>query len=242
MDNRGSGSYREGAKEGVAKSIQNVAYIYGVGEQRTFHLPLHADRSYVKSQPELMWFLCQTPAATGGQTTVCDGVALFNALSDSAKDLFLNKRLKYVRHYNDGEWQVLFHTENKKEVEAYCDENDLSFDFHDDGSLTTEFLKSAVVTPKYTDSPAFVNSIMIQLWQEQDLGRDSSQVWLEDDTRIPDDIMKEVWEVSESQTLNLPWQTGDFVMVDNTRLMHGRREFTGNEREVYVRMCRSVDW
>ena len=242
MDNRGSGSYRDGAKEGVDKSIQNVAYIYGVGEQRTFHLPLHADRSYVKSQPELMWFMCQRPAETGGQTTVCDGVALYNALSDSAKNLFATKRLKYIRHYNDGEWQVLFHTEDRKEVEKYCAENDLSCNFHDDNSLTTEFLKSAVVTPKYTESPAFVNSIMIQLWQEEDLGRESSLVRLEDDSRIPDDVMNEVWEVSERLTLNLPWQTGDFVMVDNTRLMHGRREFAGNDREVYVRMCRSVDW
>ena len=65
---------------------------------------------------------------------------------------------------------------------------------------------------------------------------------LEDGSRIPEDVIEEVKEVSEGLTVDLPWQPGDFVMVDNTRMMHGRREFTGEGREVYVRMCRSVDW
>ena len=98
------------------------------------------------------------------------------------------------------------------------------------------------MTPKYTDRKAFVNSIMIQLWQEDVLGRKSSLVRLEDESRIPDDVMAEVREVSEVMTVDLPWKTGDFIMVDNTRVIHGRKEFTGNEREIYVRMCRSVDW
>jgi alpha-ketoglutarate-dependent taurine dioxygenase len=242
MDNRGSGSYRDAAKPGADKTIQNVAYIYGVGEQRTFKLPLHADRSYVKSTPEMMWFMCAVPAKTGGQTTVCDGVAIYNAFSESTRKMFDSKRLKYIRHYDDGEWQVLFHSDDKQQVKDYCAANDLSWDFHDDNSLTTEFVKSAVVTPKYTSEKAFVNSIMIQLWQEDELGRKSSLVRLEDGSRIPDEVMDEVWEVSEKLTMNLPWRTGDFIMVDNTRMMHGRREFTGNEREIYVRMCRSVDW
>jgi alpha-ketoglutarate-dependent taurine dioxygenase len=242
MDNRGSGSYRETVEGARDKTIQNVAYIYGVGKQRTFGLPLHADRSYVKSQPELMWFLCRTPAESGGQTTVCDGVEIAKGLSESATEVFANKRLKYIRHYEDGEWQVLFRTEDHAEVKAYCDQNDLTCQFHDDNTLTTEFLKPAIVTPKYTDEPAFVNSILIQLWQEAGLGRKSSLARLEDGSRIPEDVIEEVKEVSEGLTVDLPWQPGDFVMVDNTRMMHGRREFTGEGREVYVRMCRSVDW
>ena len=186
--------------------------------------------------------MCATPAKTGGQTTVCDGVAIYNAFSESTRGLFDSKRLKYIRHYANGEWQLLFHTEDKQQIRKYCRENDLACKFHADGSLTTEFVKSAIMTPKYTDRKAFVNSIMIQLWQEDVLGRKSSLVRLEDESRIPDDVMAEVREVSEVMTVDLPWKTGDFIMVDNTRVIHGRKEFTGNEREIYVRMCRSVDW
>ena len=34
--------------------------------------------------------------------------------------------------------------------------------------------------------------------------------------------------------------TGDFVVVDNTRTLHGRRAFEDTNREVYLRMVRNV--
>ena len=33
-----------------------------------------------------------------------------------------------------------------------------------------------------------------------------------------------------------------YQMIDNTRVMHGRRAFTDAGRQIYVRMCRSVTW
>ena len=66
MDNLGSGSYRETAQGSGDGTTQNVAYVYGVRSQRLLSLPLHADRSYVKSQPPMMMFLCGRPAREGG--------------------------------------------------------------------------------------------------------------------------------------------------------------------------------
>jgi alpha-ketoglutarate-dependent taurine dioxygenase len=242
MDNTGSGSFRKTANSGNDGTIQNVAYVYGVAKQRTFPLPLHADRSYVKSQPEAMFFMCARPAKTGGETTVCDGIKLLDSLSDKTRKLFESKRIKYIRYYTKEEWPVLFHTQDMSEVKEYCRENDLALFINDDGSLRTEYVRHAIMSNKYTDKPGFVNSMLIQLWQEEGLGRMNALVRLEDNSKIPADVLHEVREVSESLTVNLPWHSGDFVMVDNTRLMHGRREFDDPDREVYVRMCRSVDW
>ena len=242
MDNTGSGSYRETVGKAHDSTIQNVAYVYGVDKQRTFPLPLHADRSYVKSQPEMMWFMCVVPAESGGQTTVCDGIAIYKGLNQVAKEFFKNNRLRYIRHYTSEEWPVLFHTSDRVEVERYCRGNDLEAEFHQDGSLTTNFLKPAVVKPKYSDEPAFVNSILIQLWQEEELGRKSSLIRIEDGSKIPAEIIAEVRQVSEALTINLPWHSGDLILVDNTRVMHGRRAFEDQRREIYVRMCRSVTW
>jgi alpha-ketoglutarate-dependent taurine dioxygenase len=242
MDNTGSGSYRETVGKERDVTIQNVAYVYGVNKQRTFPLPLHADRSYVKSQPEMMWFMCVVPAAQDGQTVVCDGIAIYKALSQKAKDFFKNNRLRYIRHYQADEWPVLFHTPDRAEVEQYCRKNDLEAEFHADDSLTTNFLKPAVVKPKYSDQPAFVNSILIQLWQEEELGRKSSLIRVEDGSKIPAEIINEVRQVSDALTVNLPWHSGDLILVDNTRVMHGRRAFEDQNREIYVRMCRSVTW
>jgi alpha-ketoglutarate-dependent taurine dioxygenase len=242
MDNTGSGSYRATVDEKRDSTIQNVAYVYGVENQRTFPLPLHADRSYVKSQPEMMWFMCVVPAEVDGQTTVCDGIAIHEGLSQKAKDFFAQNRLKYIRHYTAEEWPVIFHTTNRDVVKRYCIDNDLNAEFNENDSLITNSFKSAVVKPKYSDKPAFVNSILIQLWQEEELGRTSSLLRVEDGSKIPDEIIDEVKQVSDELIIALPWQTGDLILVDNTRVMHGRRSFTDQEREIYVRMCRSVNW
>jgi alpha-ketoglutarate-dependent taurine dioxygenase len=242
MDNTGSGSYRETVNSGSDGTIQNVAYIYGVGKQRTFPLPLHADRSYVKSQPPLMWFLCRRPAASGGQTTVCDGARVYEALSDRARELFETQRIKYVRHYRDGEWQVVYHTHDLDEVGRFCAENDLTLTVNTDRSIDTEFLKPAIVASRWGGLKTFCNSILIVQWQEDALGRSNSVVRMDDGSRIPADVLKELEDVTESLTENIPWETGDFAMVDNTRMLHGRRAFDDDKREIYVRMCRSVDW
>ncbi len=242
MDNTGSGSYRETVKGSSDGTIQNVAYIYGVDKQRLLPLPLHADRSYVKSQPPLMMFMCSKPAASGGQTTVCDGVRLFKELSESTRRLFTDKRLKYIRHYPPGEWSVLFHTSDLAKIRDYCWLNELNLISNPDGSLTTEHVKSAVQTTRYGGHLAFVNSILIQVWQEEELGRTTTLCRLEDGSKIPADALDEVKEVSERLTADLPWEAGDCVIVDNSRLMHGRRPFDDTERTVFVRMCRSLPW
>lgn len=242
MNNAGSGSYRETVAGSSDGTIQNVAYNYGVAKQRLLPLPLHADRSYVKSQPPMIMFMCERPAASGGQTTLCDGVKLFRALSDSARRLFTDRRLKYIRHYPPGEWSVLFHTSDLNKIQEYCWRNELNLISKADGSLTTEHVKSAVQVTRYGAHLALVNSILIQVWQEDDLGRTTTLCRLEDDSKIPAEVLAELKEVSEELTVDLPWQSGDFVIVDNSRMMHGRRPFEDTERMVYVRMCHSVDW
>lgn len=243
MDNTGSGSYRKTAEGAQDGTIQNVAYVYGVKKQRTFGLPLHADRSYVKSQPEVIWFFCNRPAAADGLTFFADGERIWDNLGPRAREVFRAQRLKYVRDYPDGHWQVAFHTEDPEEMRRYCAENDLTVQMREDGSVITEYVKPAFVsTTRFRDREAFVNSILIQHWQEADLGRRNALVRLEDGSAIPDDVIAEVKEVGGAFTRTIPWQAGDFAMIDNTRMMHGRTAFEDQERDVYARMCRSVAW
>jgi alpha-ketoglutarate-dependent taurine dioxygenase len=243
MDNTGSGSYRASVDDGGDGTIQNVAYTFGVKTQRTFGLPLHADRSYVKSQPELIWFLCRRPAAEKGLTFVCDGERIYEGLSPRARAVFEQQRLMYIRNYPPAEWPVAFHTPDLEEVKRYCRENDLQLEMRADGSLRTKYLKPAIVpSTRFRDRKAFVNSILIQYWQEEAFKRDNAQVRLEDGSRIPADVIDEVRRVADAITVKLPWSSGDFVIVDNTRMMHGREEFSDPNREIYARMCRSVSW
>jgi alpha-ketoglutarate-dependent taurine dioxygenase len=242
MDHKGGGSLRSVINKEGDKTILSVSYAFNVESQRTFALTLHADRSYTKSQPPVMWFYCVKPAEDEGETLVCDGVKLCEQLSEGTRRLFKDKRIKYIRNYKDGEWQLWAQTDNVQDVERYCRDNSLKYSFNPDKSITTEYACHAVVKPRWTERDAFVNSILLVLWQEEDLKRTASLVRLEDGSKIPQEAMDEVREVSGRLTREVEWDPGDIVMIDNTRMMHGRRAFNDPKREIYVRMCRSVPW
>ena len=44
-------------------------------------------------------------------------------------------------------------------------------------------------------------------------------------------------EIAERITAEINWQKGDILMVDNTRIMHGRRAFMDDKRDIYIRLC-----
>jgi alpha-ketoglutarate-dependent taurine dioxygenase len=189
-----------------------------------------------------MWFLCARPAERGGQTIVCDGVAVVPALSASTRRLFESKRLKYIRHYTEEQWKLLYQTNDLGEVRQFCEQNDLRLQVNKDRSVQTEFLAPAIRETKWSGSRSFCNSLQIGIWQEKLLGRRVNFVRLEDDSEIPEEVLAEIDEITESLSENIPWSSGDFAIVDNTRMLHGRRAFDDPTREIYVRMCRSVSW
>ena len=61
-------------------------------------------------------------------------------------------------------------------------------------------------------------------------------------SRIPEDVVREITEIQRRLIVPTPWQKQDFLMLDNTRFMHGRRAFTDTGRDIYLRMVGSVNF
>lgn len=240
----GGAQVRKIINENGDKTISSVNFYTDSDKQqkRTFKLPLHGEMFYTKSRPTLLWFYCVAPPLEDGETTVCDGVQVYQQLSEATKNLFKTKRLKYIRHYADGEWQGRFQTDDLSELAKFCRESDLNLKI-DKGTqaITTEYVYPAIVKTRWGGQEAFLNSILIVEWQEA-AGKTDSIVRLEDNSRIPDDVLLELQEVTERLTYLISWQRGDILMIDNTRMLHGRRAFSDQQRELYTRMCRSVPW
>jgi len=75
-----------------------------------------------------------------------------------------------------------------------------------------------------------------------DMGRKTTLVRFEDITEIPEDIRKEIGEAAEELTAGIPLEAGDVAIVCNTRMLHGRRSFTDENRAIPTRMCHSMTW
>ena len=115
----------------------------------------------------------------------------------------------------------------------------MQLEVHSDRSITTNYVTSALVESRCGKYKVFINNILPVVEQELK-GSNSSLVRFEDDSKIPNEIISEIQEVTDKLTYLVSWQKGDIVMVDNTRLMHGRKSFSDNQRDIYVRLCEAA--
>jgi len=121
-------------------------------------------------------------------------------------------------------------------VAEVCAQRDTRFNYDaETGSISTEYECSAFTRPLYTDRLAFVNNILPVIVQEEN-GNTHSLVRFADGSKIANDVITEIREVTDKLTLPVAWEAGDLIMVDNSRLMHGRYAFNDTRREINVRM------
>ncbi|HAZ46448.1 MAG TPA: taurine catabolism dioxygenase TauD [Cyanobacteria bacterium UBA11369] len=202
-------------------------------------IPLHGEMYYKKQKPTLVWFYCANPALKGGETTVCDGFQIYNNLNSSTQKLFEEKRIKYIRNYPDGKWQQIYGTDDLMIVKQVCESNHIQLTVNKDKFITTEYVCSAIIKSRCGQHRVFINNLLPVIEQEFTYGSKVSIVRFEDGTKIPETAIREVQEIAEQLTHLIKWQKHDILMVDNTKLLHGRKTFYDNQRNIYVRLCES---
>lgn len=214
------------------------------GNNQGFFLPLHSEMCYQKHWPDTVWFFCSRPPHTGGQTTFADGREMFRELSARSRELLQSRRLKYVRRVGSKDWPLWFQTPDAQLLEAFCRERDLSLTTLADESIRLDYVTSALTMTK-DGVPAFVNMMQLvwrseHLWRagaiRSDLKEAPFVVRFEDDTEIPRWLIVDIERVSSRVTFDLAWRSGDAIVVDNRRVMHGRRETSDTDREILVRL------
>ncbi|GBE94704.1 TauD/TfdA family dioxygenase [Nostoc cycadae] len=196
-----------------------------------FDIKLHGEMYYQKQIPLMLWFFCAHPASENGETTICDGRQFFAALSDELKSLFLQKKLKLTVLMDKAEWQKKYKTDDINTLKEICNQNYTYLHIYPDKSICIEYIFFAVSTSKCGKYQAFINSLLPTMQLNPQVLK------FEDDSEIPAEVIAELNLIAEKLTTNITWQRGDILMIDNTRIMHGRRAFTDDKREIYIRLC-----
>lgn len=211
---------------------QTVVSVTNAGDN--FGVPLHGELYYRDNPPKLLWFYCDIPAETGGETTVCDAFLLFEKLSKHTQDFFKANKIVYIRTYQADELEGIYHTRDTDQVKAMCEASGISCEVRADGSVQTRYTTSALRPDAEGKRLAFINNILPVLGLEMS-GKRGSLVRLENGYGLPHDVIIELKGVSDALTFPAPMRSGDLLMVDNLRMMHGRKSFTG-KRSVYSRL------
>ncbi len=191
---------------------------------------LHGEMYYQKTQPKVLWFFCAHPAAQGGETILCDGVQFFNALSQPLKKLLSQKKLKFRGHLEKDIWIKKYKTDDLNVLKQLCKSNDLHLQINHDESIDIHYICSAIHPSSTGVDSVFINSLL----PAKSLSPEA--VSFDDDSEIDAEIMLELNSIAEKITLEIGLETGDILMVDNTRIMHGRRAFQDDTRDIYLRL------
>jgi hypothetical protein len=208
----------------------------------------HNENSFNYFWPMKLWFHCAKPAEIGGETPLVDSRKVFAAMDPMIREEFLRKKVTYVRNYMNGlglNWQTVFGTEHKAEVEAHCRKNFFYFEWKYDGGLRTWCVRPAVVQHPRTGEMVWFNqaqhwhpacldeetrSSLRSLYSNEDMPRNC---YFGDGSPIDDAVMQEICEVYRRLEVTFAWQAGDILMVDNLLTAHGRNQYSG-ERKLYV--------
>lgn len=148
-------------KKLFGEDLENYAYrstprtelknnIYTATEYRASEvISQHNEHAYFNSWPMRIGFLCEKPANKMGNTPISDSRIAYQEIPKEIREEFERKKIMYVRNYSniDLPWQEVFQTDNKNEVEQFCKENQLDFEWTSEGLKTKQVNQASIIHP-----------------------------------------------------------------------------------------------
>jgi alpha-ketoglutarate-dependent taurine dioxygenase len=189
----------------------------------------HCENANSPFRPDVIWFCCGVPAAQGGETLFWDGVKVWQELSVELKQLFTAQKIKFHQKFPAADWKrFLGIGATLADVQRTLNGiPGLSYKINEDQSISIEYICSAVVKTKYGNQDAFANSLIAEYKNPRGV------VTFADGSPISSTAINQIQQVMNNLTEVINWQTGDLVMIDNSRFLHGRRSFTDRNRKIY---------
>jgi len=214
-------------------------------------IPLHNEMSYTRNWPMTIGFFCVEVAPEGGETPIGDSRNVFKRIDPSIRDRFARKQVMYVRNYGDTldlSWQNVFQTEDRAEVEAYCRNAGIEFEWRGDERLcTSEVCQGTAAHPRTGEMVWFnqahlfhvssLESEIRDLLLSSSGGEPPRNAFYGDGTTIDNSDLEVIRAAYEKETVVFPWRKKDVLLLDNMLAAHGRKPYRG-ARQIVVGMGR----
>ncbi|KQY26182.1 hypothetical protein ASD21_22670 [Caulobacter sp. Root1455] len=214
-------------------------------------IPAHVERGYAAPIPATLFFYCNHPPDSEGETTLYDGFELFERLSPESQKFFAERKVRYRLRIGPELWQRTLMTDDHAEAMYMIDEQLTSaLDVErgeaatcrvDDDTLIMDFVTPATRTAARREGVAFSNSGLTYLYtlempEEGLLALGKMTMLTEEDEAFPLEILRDALRASREVEYKLSWRKGDMALLDNRTVLHGRAAFSDPNRSIYIRI------
>ncbi len=204
---------------------------------------LHHEMAQTPRPPAKLFFFCEHAAATGGATPICRSDVLWRRLAERYPAFARDCEAKGLRYSNTmpaendplsgmgRSWKSTLRSETREEAEGRLKTLGYSWEWLPDGSLraTTPILPA--VRPLSGGRKAFFNQLIAAFRGWKDARNDPAKaITFGDGSPLDREAALAAAEIGEELSFDVPWRTGDVVLLDNYVAMHGRRTFSGTRK------------
>jgi hypothetical protein len=215
-------------------------------------IPQHNESSYANVWPMHIGFFCMIPPAPGmgGATPLADSRAVLARIPPEVVAKFESKGLLYVRNYGsvDLPWSEVFQTDDRSQVEAFCESNRISYEWTGSNGLRTRQITPATEAHPVSCEKIWFNQAhlfhtsalavevtrdMLSVYRMEDLPRN---VYFGDGTSLDVDDLNRIRTAYDAVKFHFDWQKDDVVLLDNMLYTHGRQPYAG-VRQILVGMA-----
>jgi alpha-ketoglutarate-dependent taurine dioxygenase len=209
-------------------------------------IPQHCENSYQRDWPMKLLFHCVEPATTGGATPLADMGRVTRAIAPEIREEFGRRGVMYVRNYRAGvdlQWEDVFGTKSRSEVESFCNQSSIDYEWVDGGLRTRQVCQGMAEHPTTGERVWFnqahlfhlsaldeaAQNMMLSFFGEKGLPRNS---FFGDGGAIPRDVLDHVRAAYDQNKVVFDWRKDDILLIDNMLVSHGRDPFTGPRRVI----------
>ena len=215
---------------------------------REVEIFLHHEMAQTPTYPKNIFFFCKSASEAGGETPLCRSDQLYEALLKADKALvesfekfgvIYNSIMSSVDELISGQgrsWQKTLGVSSKNDAEAKLSKLGYSWNWIEDDNLSVTTNTLQATKELGNGQKSFFNQVIAaSLGWKKNSENQIAPVRFGNGEEIKESYIELISELAQSLTLLRSWQDHDILLIDNYRVMHGRKPFAGNKnREVLV--------